>query len=292
MTRLLALLPPARRRHGVLTGAGEDDCAVVRRLPRHHRQLLKTDCVIEGVHFLPDTPPAAIGWKALCRPLSDLAATGGRPLHALVTFALSRERSPEWALEVYAGLARAASEYGVAVVGGDTAATPGPSILAVALTGSVHRERCITRGGGKPGDVLFVTGELGGSFPSGKHLHFRPRLAEARWLARRFPVHAMMDLSDGLAADLPRLAQVSGTGFELSPGRLPCTPGCTPLQAVGDGEDYELLLAVPPAVAATLQKAWAKKFPELALTAVGSLREPGIKLGLEQARGFDHFRER
>ena len=286
---LLAQLPPATRAHGVCAGAGEDDCAVVKPLPASHRLLLKTDCVIEGVHFLPETPPDQVGWKALCRPLSDLAATGGKGLHALVTLALGRARRREWAVGVYAGLGRAAARYGVTVVGGDTAASPGPSLVSVCLTGSVHRDRCVTRGGGKPGDLLYVTGELGGSFASGKHLRFEPRLAEARWLARHFSLHAMMDLSDGLAADLPRLARAGRVGFRLSPDQVPTREGCTVAQALGDGEDYELLFAVAPSKQRGLESAWRRKFPGLRLTAVGNLAAAGTCLGLAAATGFDHF---
>lgn len=289
VTALLAQLSPARRRHGVYAGAGEDDCAVVKPLPASHLLLLKTDCVIDGVHFLPDTPPEQVGWKALCRPLSDIAATGGKGLHALVTLALNRERSREWAVGVYAGIGRAAARYGIAVVGGDTAATPGPSLVSVFLTGSVHRRRSVTRGGGRPGDSLYVTGRLGGSFPSGRHLNFTPRLAEARWLTRHFPVHAMMDLSDGLAADLPRLAKASGVGFRLQPKWLPINPGCTLAQALGDGEDYELLFAVARGKEDKLEASWKQRFPALPLTIVGSLEVAGIYAGLEAAAGFDHF---
>ena len=194
---------------------------MVRPAKGKHWQLLKTDCVIEGVHFAPDAEPAQIGWKALCRPLSDLAATGGKPAYALVTLGLNPRATLDWATGVYDGIARAAREFGVCVVGGETASTPGPSFLSVCLTGTVRRGRCVTRSGGRPGDLLFVTGTLGGSLPSGRHLTFRPRLEEARWLTANFPIRAMMDLSDGLAADLPRMARASGTGFVVERAALP-----------------------------------------------------------------------
>ncbi len=286
---LLAQLPAATRAEGVLTGAGADDCAVVRSAKGKHWQLLKTDCVIEGVHFAPDAEPEQVGWKALCRPLSDIAATGGKPTYALVTLGLSRDATPAWATAVYAGIGRAAREYGVAVVGGETASTPGPSFLSVCLTGTVKRGRCITRGGGRPGDALYVTGTLGGSLPSGRHLSFRPRIEEAGWLAARFPIRAMMDLSDGLAADLPRLARASGTGYLVRPEHLPLSNGCTIAQALGDGEDYELLLAVGSRHARKLEKAWHQTFPALPLTAIGALTPPNVTLGLESAQGYDHL---
>ena len=175
------------------------------------------------------------------------------------------------------------------MVGGETAATPGPSFLSVCLTGTVKRGRCITRGGGRPGDTLYVTGKLGGSLPSGRHLTFRPRVEEARWLASHFPVRAMMDLSDGLAADLPRLARASGTGYLVQPDRLPLSHGCTIEQALGDGEDYELLLAVGARQARKLEKAWHEAFPALPLTAIGELAAPTVTRGVGPARGYDHF---
>ncbi len=287
---LLAGLPKAGLRQGVHTGAGEDDCAVVRPPGADSWQLLKTDCVIEGVHFTSDTEPSRVGWKALCRPLSDIASSGGTPEHALVTLALSRDREAAWACGVYAGIGRAAREYGVNVVGGETASTPGPGWVSVCLTGRVPRAECVTRGGGRVGDALFVTGRLGGSFRTGHHLDFRPRLAEARWLVSHFRVRAMMDLSDGLAADLPRLARASGTGFVVKLEGVPVAPSCSVKQALTDGEDYELLLAVGPRDAERLLKAWRQEFPRVPLTRIGVLAPMGTARGVGRASGYDHLR--
>ena len=286
---LLAQLPPASGRAEVCVPAGEDDCAVVKPVQGKRWQLLKTDCLIEGVHFLSETAPEKVGWKALCRPLSDIAATGGKPVHALVTFAINPRRSLDWATGVYKGIGQAAAEYGVGVVGGETASSPGASFLSVCLTGSVRPERCVSRGGGRPGDRLYVTGRLGGSFHSGHHLRFRPRLEEGRWLARHFAIHAMMDLSDGLAADLPRLARASGTGFRVDHETLPLNQGCSVTQALGDGEDYELLFALSQADGRRLESAWERRFPSLKLSAVGNLEQVGVYSGLQDMSGFDHF---
>ena len=287
---LLAALPPARHPRRIVAGSGADDCAIV-RLPGMSSvwQLLKTDCIVEGVHFAPETEPVRVGWKALCRPLSDIASSGGRPQHALVTFALSPRASARWAMEVYDGIARAAIEFAVDVVGGETVATPGPSFLSICVTGSVRPEECVTRQGGKADDLLYVTGSLGGSFASGRHLDFRPRLEEARWLVSRYRPHAMMDLSDGLAADLPRMARSSGTGYAIEPEALPRSKGCTVEQALGDGEDYELLLAVSPRDASRLPAAWKRKFPQVPLTLIGHLAERGRLEGLGRVGGYDHF---
>lgn len=284
---LLAELPPPGK--SVLTKAG-DDCAVVRIPGSKRQQLLKTDCVIEGVHFTFDSAPEQIGWKALCRPLSDVAAMGGKPKHALVTLAIHPANPVARARGIYAGIAQAAREFGVDVVGGETARSPDKCFISVCLTGLAPRGgRSVTRSGGRPGDCLYVTGRLGGSLASGRHLTFRPRLEEGRWLVKQFAVSAMMDLSDGLAADMPRLAQASGAGFELNEAALPLAIGCTPAQALNDGEDYELLLAVEPEIAAELEDRWARRFPLVPLTAVGRLTPLGKGANLPAAGGFDHF---
>ncbi len=244
---LLKELPEEVRFRNVAVGAGEDDCAVVRAPKGNGWQLLKTDCVIEGVHFPPDTEPWRIGWKALCRPLSDIAATGGKPAHALGDFRVVRQ------CEVRSGHARS-TRVSDARRGNSawtsSAARPLPRRGRVfspfAMTGRVARDRCVTRGGGRVGDALFVTGDWEGLLPAVGISDFRPRLEEAQWLVSRFRIRAMMDLSDGLAADLPRMARASGTGFVVEPARLPRSTGCTDAQALGDGEDYELLFAATP----------------------------------------------
>jgi thiamine-monophosphate kinase len=267
----------------VRLGAG-DDCAVVETIGR--LQLLKSDCLIEGIHFLPDDNAKWIGWKAMCRPISDIAAMGGIPLDALVTLAVRPDTEFGWLERVYAGLQTAAKVYEVNLVGGETAKSPGPFFLSVALTGTVERGRYVERSGGRKGDWLYVTGRLGGSI-AGRHLRFRPRVVEARWLVSRFPIHAMMDLSDGLASDLPRLAKSSHLGFEVDVARLPLHRGSSPENGLRDGEDYELLFAVPTAVKKRLETEWRSKFPKLRLTAIGRLVEGGTTHFPE--KGYDHF---
>ncbi len=205
--------------------------------------LLKTDCVVEGVHFLPNEKPQKVGWKAMMRTLSDFAAMAGEPHYALITLIAPAEREARWVTQLYQGLQRAADRFGVAIVGGETSGTPGPAVISVSALGSVEKKRCLRRSGGKAGDLLFVTGKLGGS-GQGRHLNFVPRIDEARWLAAHFPIHAMMDLSDGLGADLPRLAEASNLGFEIDEAALPRQRGCSIAQALNDGEDYELLFAL------------------------------------------------
>ena len=272
----------------VVVAAG-DDCALIRGGKRGHYLLLKTDCVIEGVHYTADTPPSRVGYKALARAISDIAAMAGKPKHALVTLILDPGRKVSYARAVYRGLERLARQHGISIVGGETACPPGngTAMVSVALTGTVATRNCCLRSGGKPGDLLFVTGKLGGSI-TGHHLRFKPRLDEAAWLAGNFKPRAMMDLSDGLAADLPRLAGASGCGYQIDVNTLPCRRGCSTQQALNDGEDYELLFALPPRHAERLALKWQKRFPKLPLSPIGALTKPGISKP-RLAGGWQHF---
>ena len=282
LIRALPLGPDVRH------GAG-DDCAVLGGKRDRWWRLLKTDCVIETVHFLPSENAARVGWKALCRAISDIAAMGGIPEHAVITLAVRPEIEMAWLRGLYDGLKKAARKFGVSIVGGETSRSPGPTFISVALTGRVERSRCVARAGGKPGDALYVTGRLGGSL-AGRHLDFIPRIAEARWLAGKFRIHAMMDLSDGLGADLPRLARASGCSFEIWNEKLPCSKGCTTEQALGDGEDFELLFAIGPRDTVRLETQWRKAFPKISLTRIGKLkRNDNAGKRRKLTRGYDHF---
>jgi thiamine-monophosphate kinase len=274
------------RGKNVRVGIG-DDCAVIGRKSDSRWQLLKTDCIIEGVHFLKTDDPRKVGWKALARALSDIAAMGGLPENALVTIAAPPEMEVAWLTAFYNGIERLAKKFRVGIVGGETSRSPGPFFCSVAVTGSIEKSRCVTRAGGRAGDLLFVTGKLGGSI-RGRHLTLTPRIAEARWLVKNFPVRAMMDLSDGLASDLPRLAAASKCGYEISTRQLPLNKNCTAKNALADGEDYELLFAIAPRDAKKLEARWLKKFPKLPLTHIGKLT-PHSALRTPHSHGFDHF---
>jgi len=263
---LLRELPGSRKLIG-------DDCAVVGFAGAKNLLVLKTDCVVERIHFQTSTNPERVGWKAMMRPLSDFAAISALPQFALITLIVPATRSTSWVKKLYRGLKRAASRFGVAIVGGETSATRGPAVISVSVSGFVEKNRWISRSGGKRGDDLFVTGRLGGSLLE-KHLRFIPRINESRWLTKNFHVHAMMDLSDGLGADLPRLAKASKLGFKIDKAALPLAPGAKIDNAISDGEDYELLFAISPRDRAALERAWRKKFPKLPLTRVGSLTQP------------------
>ena len=273
---------------GVLVGPG-DDCAVVECCGASQHgdvQLLKTDCVIEGIHYAPGLEPQRVGRKAICRVLSDMAAMGGEGRHALVTVMTPPDRSVDYWRGVYRGLGRVARRFGVEVVGGETSASRHAAI-SIAMAGCARRGKVVLRSGGKAGDVLFVTGRLGGSLAR-KHWAFEPRIAQGLWLAAEGRASAMMDLSDGLGADLPRLAKASGCGYEVEESAVPRSPGCSVKQALGDGEDYELLVAVPQEKARFVERAWKQKFPRLALTRIGHLLESPTTRPLSVG-GFCHF---
>ena len=282
LARLLATGLPCN--DDLLVGPG-DDCAVVRG-DESWDVLLKTDVVVEGLHFLPGTAPARVGHKALARAISDIAAMGGLPTHALVTLLIDPQRSIEEVEELYRGMNALADRYGISLAGGECSSLPQPGlIINIALTGKVERGQAILRSGGKPGDIVAVTGPLGGSFARGHHLDFEPRVELARQLAQApYRPHAMMDLSDGLAVDLPRLAAASQCSFELQEETLPCQAGCTPQQAMGDGEDYELLLCYSPDEWQQICRPSLGAF----LHPVGKLQPPHQTSTLPQG-GWQHF---
>jgi len=266
-----------------------DDCAVVDPGPGHSKlQLLKTDALVEHVHFLPEAAPRAVGWKACARVMSDFAAMGGQPERFLVTLALPPHTPVAWVENLYLGIGECLRHFGGVLAGGETSSVPPSSaaVISIAATGSVLRHHLTLRSTAKPGHALLVTGTLGGSRHA-KHLTFSPRLREAAWLVSHFKPAAMMDLSDGLARDLPRLAAASGCGFVVEPSALPLTAGCTVEQALGDGEDFEMLLALEDARVDELLAAWCDVFPELALTRIGRLVEAGA--GETLAGGWEHF---
>ena len=290
----------------VVTGPG-DDCAVLDFGLPEKLFLFKTDAVVEGVHFTRETPPEKIGRKALGRCLSDIAAMAGTPATALITIGLPKTFDPEFIAKIYDGLNALARTFGVAIAGGETTTNPGGIFISVALLGTVPRGKQIVRSGARTGDAIFVTGELGGSL-AGKHLDFEPRIAEARWLAEHFSIHAMADISDGLAGDLRHILTASGVGAELLKTAIPISrvaklaarkstsakPGL--IAALTDGEDFELVFTVASKDAVKLLDIWKQKFPKVKLSCIGKIvAGEGImlrdKTGSQKldARGFAHF---
>ena len=238
-----------------------DDAAVLRP-PAGRRTVVTVDLLTEGVDFVlgPDCRPEAVGHKALAVNLSDLAAMAARPEAVVVAVALPRHGGDAIARGLFAGLAPLAAAHGVCLAGGDTNAWDGPLVVSITALGSVPPGAAWRRDGARPGDMIVATGRFGGSL-LGRHLAVEPRVSEALAIASRHRVHAAIDVSDGLALDLHRMMQASGTAAVLRADRIPIHPdavtmsarsadGRTPLDhALADGEDFELLMAMPRAAA-------------------------------------------
>ena len=226
----------------VVKGSG-DDTAVV-KWTRDKYLLLKCDMVIEGVHFkLKDAKPFQIGWKAMCRNISDIAAMGGVPRYALVSWAMDPESSVELADGIFKGMKSAADKFGINIVGGDVSKARN-IFIDVSMAGEVEKKNLVTRSGARTGDVIMVTGAIGGSI-RGRHLDFIPRVAEARGLVKKFKINSMIDVSDGFLLDLGRILEASGKGARIYKNLIPISPDAAdPDSALTDGEDFELLFTM------------------------------------------------
>jgi len=287
-----------RRGAGIVLGIG-DDCAIFRS--RGEDLLFTTDLLIEDVHFRRATHRAAdVGWKALARGLSDIAAMGGAPRFFLLSLALPDWAGEAWVDGFYRGLLLLAGRTGVTLAGGDLAHSA-TLTCDIVVCGSVPRGQALRRDGSRPGDAIYVSGRLGGSalalaqaapLRTGaawrRHLRPLPRLALGRFLRERLRASAAMDLSDGLSIDLARLCQASNVSAAIeTPPRF---RGASVEQALHGGEDYELLFTVAPTTAVPAA------FEGLPLTRIGSMRRGvagRVLLGgapLEPL-GYDHFRE-
>jgi thiamine-monophosphate kinase len=229
------------------------------------------------VHFLPGAPAAAVGHKAVGRVLSDIAAMGATPRWALINLVAPPRTTVATLDGLYDGALALAGRHGLAIVGGDM--SEGPVLeLHVFAAGSVPRGKAVRRSGARPGEAVFVTGELGGSI-AGKHLAFEPRTREGAWL--RDWATAMIDVSDGLASDLRHLILESGTGCELEAEAIPLSEAVRQQgeaalgHALYDGEDFELLFTVPAAAQEPFLAAWRAKFP-LPCSRIGTMTDrPG-----------------
>lgn len=227
-----------------------DDCASV-AWPQDRPLLVTADMMMEGSCFLRDAGPSRIGCKAMSINLSDMAAMAGKPVAAVVSLGLPRDLPQSWAEEFYTSLQAQAARFDTAIVGGDTNSWNGPIVINVTLLGEPTGHGPVQRNGAKPGDALMVTGSLGGSI-LGHHLDFTPRVKEAQLLHQIVDLHAMIDISDGLAADLHHLCEESSCGAEVWAEQVPVSEatrrmndGKSALEhALGDGEDFELLFTV------------------------------------------------
>jgi thiamine-monophosphate kinase len=283
-----------------------DDCAILDTGGRG-KVLATTDMLMDGRHFrLDHDGPQAVGYKALAVNLSDIAAMAGIPRAAAVSVALPQEDPMAVAQGLHAGMRVLADQFGVDLVGGDTNAWDGPLVICVTLLGEATERGAVLRAGARPGDVIFVTGPLGGSQFAGRHLRPAPRIAEALALHQAADLHAMIDISDGLSSDLGHiLSESGGLGAILDATAIPIHPDAVALSrrdgvsaldhALNDGEDFELCLVVSPEDSARLltsppQPSMLVRIGEITGSAGLRLRTQDRTILPIEAHGFDHFR--
>jgi thiamine-monophosphate kinase len=250
----------------VIKGPG-DDAAVIKWTKDKHL-LYTCDMTIEGVHFdLRKATPFQAGWKALGRNISDIGAMGGVPKYAVVSLAISPGQKLSVADGICRGLKSIADRFGVNIVGGDMAVSKN-IIIDVSLIGEVEKKKLALRSGARIGDVILVTGSLGGSI-KGKHLNFMPRVNEARDILKKFKINAMIDISDGLAIDLNRMLKASAVGGRVYESAIPLSKDAFSVNnALYDGEDYELLFTMS-----------AKEAKQLYRTALNKIETPVSLIG-------------
>lgn len=275
----------------VLLGIG-DDTAVLAPPPRGSVQLFTMDALACGTHFLPSDSPRAVGWKAIAVNVSDIASMGGMPSSAVISLGLPPKTSRAYLNGLLRGMQRAASAFNLSVVGGDTIRCDVISV-SVAMLGYARRKHLCFRHTARPGDVIAVTGPLGGSLRSGRHLRFSPRLAHAQWLVAHAKPSAMMDLSDGLAMDAARMAAASNVSFMLSSTSVPRHRGASLHAALHDGEDFELLCTFNPRILTPARlNAYRRKF-QRPLTIIGRVASGPPSVFLDNhpltPAGFEHF---
>jgi len=299
--QLVAWFEGRRRLDGgrVPIGIGDDMAQV--RLEGGDSVFITTDMLLEGVHFdLAKATLEQVGYKAMASSLSDCAAMATIPRAAVVSVGLPPCFGAKEVRRVHTGILQAADKYDCPVVGGDMTrwAGPSPFVINVAMLSTLAASKPITRSGAKVGDCICVTGFLGGSL-AGRHLDFEPRVREAIQIAKTVDVHAMMDISDGLASDLPRICRRSGVGALIDAGTLPISEQARtsddPVHsALCDGEDFELLFTLSEADCRRLLKTWDQPIP---VTCIGTTTGTG-KVQIRNAdgrvhnlkdRGYDHF---
>ena len=302
----------------VLTGIG-DDCAVL-GLPARHVSLVTTDFTLEGIHFRRDWhPPESVGHRCLTRGLSDIAAMGGQPVAAFLSLALPRDLSQSWVRRFTCGLITLAEKFGVTLAGGDTAQSPDGILADIVVVGTAPKGEPVLRSGARPGDRIFVSGELGGSAAAvarmraqpksrrpkknlnprdyTRHFYPEPRIELGRILRQKGLASAMIDTSDGLSTDLAHLCEESGVGAELDAPLIPRATVGKPARkvdldlALHGGEDYELLFTVRDG------RDVPARIAGVALTQIGHItRRPKIFLRTRpdiayelRPRGWQHF---
>lgn len=283
----------------VQVGPGDD--AAVLAPSGDGRVVVTTDAFLEGTHFATDDPPAGIGHKVIAASVSDIAAMGCKPTASFVTLGLCRARDDAFVRELGEHMIAAAERYGAPITGGDVTSWDEPCCISVTVLGRAAGCDPVLRSGAKPGDLIFVTGSLGGSV-LGRHLRAEPRIAEGMYLAIQAKTSAMIDVSDGLSTDLGHIARESGVGAVIREAAIPVSDAARELEqkdgrpalehALHDGEDFELLCTVAPGNAGQLRELWPF---ETTITEIGEVtgedvlieHADGSRTTLEP-RGYEH----
>lgn len=256
----------------VIKGIG-DDTAVL-RYSKEKFMLFTTDMLVEGKHFYKNTKPAQIGWKSLACSVSDVAAMGGIPKFALISIGLPGSMDFRYVDSLYKGIRNAANRFNIDLVGGDTVASK-DIIINIALLGEVEKDNLVLRSNAKKNDAIFITGSIGGSIKE-RHLNFMPRIKEARFLVKNFRINSMIDISDGLLADLGHILEESRVGAVIYERSIPISRHAIDFSsAIRDGEDFELVFTLPERHAERLLKAWPFK---TAISKIGRI--------VDSAKGF------
>ncbi len=268
----------------VRLGLGDD--AALLSLAANRLLVVTSDLLTDGVDFVLDQcDPVRVGRKALAVNLSDLAAMAARPMAVIVSIALPTQGAGPLARAIYEGIFELAAQFDVALAGGDTNTWDGQLVISITALGQASANGALRRSGARPGDVILATGSFGGSI-LGHHFDFQPRVREAMLLHEEYELHAGIDVSDGLSLDLLRMASESHCGAALAVTTIPIDPAAFQLahstdppgsaleHALADGEDFELLLAAPEAVAEQILRDQPLDVP---ITRIGHfVREPGL----------------
>lgn len=226
----------------LIKGSG-DDCAVL-KFDRNNYQLFTCDMIVEGVDFRAGDDPYLIGRKALAVSISDIASCAGLPRHCLVSLGMPKDTSLKFIDRLFKGMLDIAAKFNINIAGGDVSSNKALTI-DVSMLGVVEKKYLLLRSGAKSGDIICVTGELGGSI-RGKHLKFNPRVKEARFLAKNFKINSMIDISDGLTQDLAHILAQSNVGAVIYESLIPVSKDAHSLkEALSMGEDFELLFTLP-----------------------------------------------
>ena len=296
---LSSIFPMLKQAKDIIVGPG-DDCAAVDIGDPENYFLLAVDQLISNTHYNPvDTTQEEAGAKLIKRNISDIAAMGGIPLHAMVTLTLGNQDSL-WIKQFYKGLSEEADKWDISVCGGDIAQLKDKTqsmVTTLSITGKVKKDKICLRKNARAGESLFATGIFGDSYKTRHHLNFTPRIREAIFLAKKF-TSAMMDVSDGLLIDIQRMAEASNITVQLLLDKIPPGTSSLPIKNIlSDGEDYELIFTVKPSLEKQLLREWP--FQNVPLTKIGKILPYQNSFVIDENNanllekfpdtGYDHF---